>query len=89
MAMIVVSASEMSDPFAVADGGHQITFDGFLEAHGPLGEGYRYEGVGAIIAGIVAPMVNGTVGDLAHIAPWLIFGADLLWLAQVVLGRLR
>jgi len=46
-------------------------------------------GVGAIIAGIVAPMVNGTVGDLAHIAPWLIFGADLLWLAQVVLGRLR
>jgi diguanylate cyclase (GGDEF)-like protein len=54
MAMIVVSASEMSDPFAVADGGHQITFDGFLEAHGPLGEGYRYEGVGAIILGATA-----------------------------------
>jgi hypothetical protein len=46
-------------------------------------------GVGAIIAGIVAPMVNGAVADLAHIAPWLILGADLIWLAQVTLGRLR
>lgn len=54
MAMIVVSGSEMSDPFAVADGGRRITFDGFLEGHGPLGEGYRHAGVGAIILGATA-----------------------------------
>jgi len=44
-------------------------------------------GVGAIIAGIVAPMVNGTVGDLAHIAAWFMLGIDLIAMAQVVLGR--
>jgi hypothetical protein len=46
-------------------------------------------GVGAAIAGIVAPLVNGTVGDLAHIGAWLALGADLVAMAQVVLGRLR
>ncbi len=54
MAMIVVSGSEMSDPFAVADGGRRITFDGFLEGRGPLGEGYRYAGLGAIMLGATA-----------------------------------
>jgi diguanylate cyclase (GGDEF)-like protein len=54
MAMIVVGGSEMSDPFAVADGGRRITFDGFLEGHGPLGEGYRHAGIGAIILGATA-----------------------------------
>jgi hypothetical protein len=46
-------------------------------------------GVGAIIAGIVAPMVNGKVADVAHILVWLIFGAQLILLAQFWLGRLR
>jgi hypothetical protein len=46
-------------------------------------------GVAAIGAGIVAPMVNGTVGDPAHIGAWFAFGADLIALAQVTLGRLR
>jgi hypothetical protein len=46
-------------------------------------------GVGAIIAGIVAPLVNGTVGDAPHIGAGLAFGADLMTMAQVVLGRLR
>ena len=54
MAMIVVSGSEMSDPFAVADGGRRIAFDGFLEGQGPLGEGYRYAGLGAIVLGATA-----------------------------------
>jgi diguanylate cyclase (GGDEF)-like protein len=54
MAMIVVSGSEMSDPFAVADGGRRITVDGFLEGRGPLGEGYRFAGIGAIILGATA-----------------------------------
>jgi len=49
LAMIVVSGSEMSDEFAVADGGRHITVDGFLDGRGPLGEGYRHAGVGAII----------------------------------------
>ncbi len=46
-------------------------------------------GVGAIMAGIVAPVVNGTVGDFAHIASWVILGGDLIAMAQVLLGRLR
>jgi two-component system cell cycle response regulator len=48
LAMIVVSGSEMSDEFAVADGGRHITVDGFLDGRGPLGEGYRHTGVGAL-----------------------------------------
>ena len=46
-------------------------------------------GVGAVIAGIVAPRVDGRVGDASHIGAWLVFGADLIAMAQVVLGRLR
>ena len=46
-------------------------------------------GVGSALAGIVAPLVNGTVGDLAHIGAWFALGADLVALAFAVLGRLR
>lgn len=46
-------------------------------------------GIGAMIAGIVAPLVNGSAGDFAHIAAWFIFGVDLIAIAQAVLGRLR
>lgn len=46
-------------------------------------------GVGAMLAGIVAPLVNGMVGDLAHIASWVVLGLDLIALAQFVLGRLK
>jgi hypothetical protein len=45
-------------------------------------------GVGSILAGIVAPAVNGTVGDLTHIMLWLVLGADLIALAQLILGGL-
>jgi diguanylate cyclase (GGDEF)-like protein len=61
MAMVVVGGSEMSDPFAVADGGRRITFDGFLEGRGPLGEGYRHAGVGAIILGATAAAPEATL----------------------------
>jgi diguanylate cyclase (GGDEF)-like protein len=54
MVMIVVRGSEMSDPFAIADGGRRIPFDGLLEGNGPLGEGYRYGGRGAIVLGATA-----------------------------------
>ena len=46
-------------------------------------------GVGSILAGIVAPLVNGTVGGFVHITTWVIRGADLIALAQRVLGRLH
>jgi hypothetical protein len=46
-------------------------------------------GIGAIIAGILAPVVAGTVGDFAHIGTWLMLGVDLIAMAQVLLGRLR
>jgi hypothetical protein len=46
-------------------------------------------GIGSIMAGIVAPVVSGTVGDFIHIITWVILGADLIALAQMTLGRLR
>ncbi len=61
-AIIVVNGSEMSDPFAVADGGRRISFDGFLEANGPLGEGYRYDGPGAILLGATAAAPENRLG---------------------------
>jgi hypothetical protein len=46
-------------------------------------------GVGAVVAGFVAPLVNGSVGDLAHIGLWFALGADLMAMAQMILGRLQ
>jgi hypothetical protein len=46
-------------------------------------------GVGAVLAGIIAPSVSGTVGDVAHISAWLLFAAGLFVEAQLLLGRLR
>jgi diguanylate cyclase (GGDEF)-like protein len=62
MAMIVVNGSEMSDPFAVADGGRHVAVDGFLEARGPLGEGFRHAGLGAIILGATASAPEARLG---------------------------
>jgi diguanylate cyclase (GGDEF)-like protein len=61
-AVIVVSGSEMSDPFAVADGGRHISFDGLLDGHGPLGEGYRYGGPGAMILGATPAAPEASLG---------------------------
>ena len=45
-------------------------------------------GVGSILAGVIVPSINGTVGDVAHITVWVVLGADLIWLAQLWLGRM-
>ncbi len=60
-AMIVVNGSEMSDSFAVADGGRIIAIDGFLEGNGPLGEGHRHAGLGAILLGATADSPEATL----------------------------
>jgi diguanylate cyclase (GGDEF)-like protein len=62
MAMILVNGSEMSDPFAVADGGRHLAVDGFLEARGPLGEGFRHSDVGAIVLGATATAPEARLG---------------------------
>jgi hypothetical protein len=54
-----------------------------------LATAFNNLGVGAILAGVVVPTMNGTVGDAAHIGAWLVLGADLMALAQILLGRLR
>ena len=43
-------------------------------------------GVGSILAGVIVPSINGTVGDVAHIAVWTVLGrrpdlagANLAW----------
>jgi len=54
-----------------------------------LATGLNNLGVAAIVAGIIAPTVNGTIGNFTHIGLWVIFGAELAAMAQIVLGRLR
>ena len=61
-AMIVVNASEMSDAFAVATGGRRVDIDGFLDGNGPLGEGYRHAGHGAIQLGATAASREAHLG---------------------------
>lgn len=45
-------------------------------------------GVASFIAGVLAPTVAGTTGDVVHVGLWIILGADLIAMAQTVLGRL-
>jgi len=45
-------------------------------------------GVGCLLAGLIAPAVNGTVGDLTHIILWVVLGCDLIALAQYILAGL-
>jgi hypothetical protein len=46
-------------------------------------------GIGMILAGIVAPFVNGNLGDAPHLTAWLAFGANFVGLGYAVLGRLQ
>lgn len=46
-------------------------------------------GVAGIVAGVVAPAVNGGFGTPTHIAVWFAFGGVWLAAAQLLLGRLR
>ncbi len=46
-------------------------------------------GVGAIIAGIVAPMVRSEINNAVSAIVWLGVGLNFLGLAQALLGRLR
>jgi hypothetical protein len=54
-----------------------------------LATAFNTFGVGAIITGIVSPVVSGRVSDIAHIAAWAIFGCYSIATAQILLGRLR
>jgi diguanylate cyclase (GGDEF)-like protein len=62
LALIVVNGSEMSDPFAVASGGRHIDVGSFLQGNGPLGEGYRHIGHGAILLGAIAASREARLG---------------------------
>jgi diguanylate cyclase (GGDEF)-like protein len=50
-AIIVVTSSEMSDPFSIANGVEADDLDVLLSGDGPIGEGYRYEAAGALVLG--------------------------------------
>lgn len=45
-------------------------------------------GVGMILAGIVAPVITGTVSDMLHVMFWLTFGSAGIAIAHEILGRL-
>jgi hypothetical protein len=46
-------------------------------------------GVGTMIAGLVAPLVNGVIGNFVQTIEWFMFGANLIAGAQGLPGRLR
>jgi hypothetical protein len=46
-------------------------------------------GVGAIIAGTIAPTIAGAHNDAGHVLTWLVFGVDLIGFAQIYLRRLQ
>jgi hypothetical protein len=46
-------------------------------------------GVGAILAGFVAPMVRGEINSLASVLVWAAIGVNCIVQAQLWLGRLR
>ena len=48
----------------------------------------EFVGVGSILASVIVPSINGTVGDIAHIAAWVVLGADLIWQERIWLGRM-
>jgi len=54
-----------------------------------LATAFNNLGVGAILAGIVAPMVKGDINASASFVIWTVVGLDFLWLGTIVLGRLR
>ena len=49
-ALILVSRSEMSDPFAIVEGVGPVDVDSCLSGDGPLGVAYRQTGAGALLA---------------------------------------
>ena len=53
-----------------------------------LATAFNNLGVGAILAGVIVPTVNGTVADLGHVTAWVALGVSLIAYAQVWLGRL-
>ena len=61
-ALIVVSGSEMADPFAIAEGVREIDIDRMLAGDGPLGEGYRYGGQGALVVSATAASQEAQLG---------------------------
>ena len=61
-ALIVVSGSEMADPFAVVEGVRDIEIDHYLSGDGPLGEGYRYAGTGALTLSAAPASLEAQLG---------------------------
>jgi hypothetical protein len=54
-----------------------------------LATAFNNLGIGTILAGIIAPLVSGRPGDGIHTAVWLALGADLIFAAQGLLGKIR
>ena len=61
-ALIVVSRSEMADPFAVVEGVGQPDVDACLAGDGPLGEGYRHAGSGALLISAAPSSLEAGLG---------------------------
>ncbi len=54
-----------------------------------LATAFNNIGIGAVLAGIVAPMVRGDINPTESFVVWLLIGLDFMWLAYILLGRLR
>ncbi|HEX6539426.1 MAG TPA: diguanylate cyclase [Candidatus Dormibacteraeota bacterium] len=61
-ALIVVSRSEMTDPFAIVEGVGQIDVDATLAGDGPIGEGYRHGGSGSLLISAAPTSLEAALG---------------------------
>lgn len=61
-AIIVISGTETNDGFAIVEGAREFDSVAFLAGDGPLGEGFRYSGTGAILLGATPASRETTLG---------------------------
>jgi hypothetical protein len=72
-----------------SDDAAEVANEAFKSGGCVLATTFNNLGVGAIIAGIVAPTVNGSLAGAGHVVAWVVIGAELIAAAQLLLGRLR
>ena len=62
VALVVVTGSETDDGFAIVEGTREFEHGAFIAADGPLGEGYRHPGTGALLLGAAPSSLEAQLG---------------------------
>ena len=62
VALIVVTGSETDDGFAIVEGAREFDHAAYLSGDGPLAEGYRHPGAGAVLLGAAPSSLEAQLG---------------------------